>query len=134
MNRKDSLWLGLESLSCYPRRLNSLPFINNIDKLNLLKNNIIVYNTLLVWRDVKKYLNISPVISLRSPLALNPDLPAQIRSIGLTEWTSKGLLNFTDLLVSYSVKSFEHIREDFNIPHKDFYLSLSIFFIYNAGL
>ena len=104
MNRKDSLWLGLESLFCYPRRLNSLPFINNIDQVNHLKNNIIIYNTLLARRDVKKYLNIAPAISLCSPLALNPDLPAQIRSIGLMDWMSKGLSNFTDLLDSDSVK------------------------------
>ena len=85
MNRKDSLWLGLESLCCYPRRLNSPTFINNIDQLNHLKNNIIVNNILLVWQDVKKYLNIPPVLSVCSPLALNPDLPAQIRSISLLE-------------------------------------------------
>lgn len=126
INRKDSLWLGFESLFCYPRKLNSLPFINNIDQLNHLTNNIIVYNTLLVWRDVRKYLNIAPVISLHSPLALNPDLPEQIRSIGLMEWTSKGLSNFTHLLVSDSVKSFEQIRADFDISHKDFYKYLQI--------
>ena len=104
--------MGLESLFCYPRRLNSLPFINNIDQVNHLKNNIIIYNTLLARRDVKKYLNIAPAISLCSPLALNPDLPAQIRSIGLMDWMSKGLSNFTDLLDSDSVKSFEQIRAD----------------------
>ena len=126
MNRKDSLWLGLESLCCYPRWLNSLPFINNMDQLNHLKNNIIVYNTLLVWRDVKKHLNVPPVFPLCSPLALNPDLPAQIKSIGLLEWASKSLSNFTDLLVSDSFKSFDQIRVDFNIPHKDFYKHLQI--------
>lgn len=94
MNRKDSLWIDLESLSCRPRRLNSLPFINNIDQLNSIKNNIIVYNTLLVWRDVKKYLNIFSSISIHSPSALNPDLPLQIRGIGLLDWTAKGLSDF----------------------------------------
>lgn len=74
----------------------------------------------MVWRDGKKHPNVAPVVSLRSPLALNPDLPAQIGSIGLMEWTSKGLSNFTDLLVSGSVKSFEQIRADFNITHKYF--------------
>ena len=125
--------MGLESLSCHPRRLNSLPrrlnslpYINNIDQLNHLKNNTMVYNTLLVWRDVKKYLNISPAISLWSPLTLNPDLPAQIRSIGLLEWSSRGLSSFTDLLVSDSVKSFEQIRADFNIPRTDFYKYLQM--------
>ena len=37
------------------------------------------------------------------------------------ECTSKGLSNFTDLLVYNTVKPFEQIRADFNIPHKDFY-------------
>ena len=121
MNRKDSFWLGLESLYCYPIRLNSLPFINNIEQLNNLKSNTVVYNTLLLWRDVKRYLNISPVISIQSPLALNHGLPAQIRSIGLMKWTLKDLSDLTELLISNSVKSFELIRADFNKPHKDFY-------------
>lgn len=41
------------------------------------------------------------------------------------EWTSKSISNFTHLLVSDSVKSFEQIRADFDISHKDFYMHLS---------
>ena len=44
MKRNVSLWLGLESQSCSPRTLSSLPFINNIDQLNYLKNNLLLYN------------------------------------------------------------------------------------------
>ena len=42
------------------------------------------------------------------------------------DWMSKGLSNFTDLLDSDSVKSFEQIRAGFNIPHEDFYKYLKI--------
>lgn len=69
---------------------------------------------------------ILPVISLHSPLALNPDLPNQIRSVGLTEGTSKGLSNFTHLLVSDSVKPFEQIRANFDIFNKGVYKYLHI--------
>ena len=44
----------------------------------------------------------------------------------MLEWASKGLSNFTDLLASDPVKSFDQIRADFNIPHKDFYKYLQI--------
>ena len=126
IKKRDSLWISLESLACHPRRLESLPFINDIDQLNSLKKNIIIYNTLQVWRDVRKYLNIPSAISARSPLALNPDLPVQIRSIGLLEWASKGLPEVSGLLTSNSVKPFEQIRKDFDIPCKDFFKYLQI--------
>lgn len=53
-------------------------------------------------------------------------MPAQIRIIGLSEWSSKGPSNFMDLLDSNSVKSFEQIRANFNISHKDFFKYLQI--------
>lgn len=122
MSRKDSLSLGLESLFCYPRRLNPLLFINNIDQLNYL-----VYNTLLVWQDVKQYPNIAPVISPSSP-----GFESKCTSTDQEYWFDgvdllyKGLSAFTDLLVSDSVKSFEQIRADFNITHKYFQTYLQI--------
>lgn len=40
--------------------------------MNSLIDNVIIYDTLSVCRDVRKYLNIPRVVSARSPLALNP--------------------------------------------------------------
>uniref|UniRef100_A0A3Q3H395 Reverse transcriptase domain-containing protein n=2 Tax=Kryptolebias marmoratus TaxID=37003 RepID=A0A3Q3H395_KRYMA len=126
MNRCNSLWLDLESQSCLPSKLNSLFFISGIDQIPHLRSNFIVYNTLLAWRDVKKYLNISPTLSSWSSLTLNPDLPAEIRNIGLSEWSSRGLSIIMDILDSDSVKSFEQIKADFNISNRDFYKYLQI--------
>ncbi|MEQ2212973.1 hypothetical protein XENOCAPTIV_007688 [Xenoophorus captivus] len=117
MNGKSSVWLDLESQSCLPSKLNSLFFISGIDQIAHLRNNFIVYNTLLAWRDVRKYLSISPTLSSWSLLTLNPDLPAEIRSIGLSEWSSKGMSNIMDILDSDSVKSFEQIKANFNISN-----------------
>lgn len=126
MNSRNSLWISLESLACHPRKLTFLPFINNIDWIKPLHDNMIIYNTLLAWRDVKKYLNIPFDISVRSPLVLNPDLPVQLRSIGLIEWSSKGLSDFAGMLASDTLKSFEQIRSDYDISNKDFFKYLQI--------
>lgn len=126
LNRQDSLWVELESLASHPRQLNSLLFINNIDQLKPLKNNSIVFNTLLVWRDIRRYLKIPSILSVWLPLSLDPDFPHQIRAIGLSEWSSKGLSDFTALLISASFKTFEQIKNDFDISHKDFFRHLQI--------
>lgn len=60
-----------------------------------------------------------------SPLALNLDFPIQIRSIGLLDWSSKGLSDFSGLVISESLRSFEQIRE-FNILPVDFFKYLQI--------
>lgn len=76
-----------------------------------------VFNILLIWQDIKKKIFPS-AISLWSLLALNPDVPPQIISIVLKEWSFKG---FMDLVDSDFVKSFEHVRAKFNISCKDMY-------------
>lgn len=82
---------------------------------------MIVYNTLLVWNDVKKHLNIPQNISIHSPLALNPDFPIQIRSIGLLDWSFKGLSDFSGMFNSEILRTFEQIRIEFDIPFEDFF-------------
>ncbi len=57
----------------------SLPFIHNVQKIQHLTNIFTVTNSLLVWKDVKKYLSIPN----KSPIAVNPDLPTPIQNIGL---------------------------------------------------
>lgn len=89
MNKHDSIWIDLESLSYYPRRLESLPLINSVDQINSLIDNVIIYATLLALGNF--FLNITPVISVQSPLDLNTDFPVQIRSFGLLEWNFMGL-------------------------------------------
>ncbi|MBN3316972.1 ZN462 protein, partial [Atractosteus spatula] len=71
-SRCDSLWFNMESVVCQPLPIQSLPFINNFSQLRHLLDKFVIYNTLLVWRDVRSYLNISTCPSLLSPIALNP--------------------------------------------------------------
>lgn len=65
MNMHDSIWIDLESWSCYPIRLESFPFINSVDQKNSLIDNVIIYATLLALGKVFCCcLNITPVISV----------------------------------------------------------------------
>lgn len=71
---------------------------NSLDQINPLNNNVPV------WRDVRKYLNI---ISVWSPLALNPDLLAQIRSIDEVDFP--GLSDLAEQILTFPIKMFSNI-------------------------
>lgn len=92
-----------------------------MQQISSVKLNAIIYNTLLIRRDVKKYFKIPLILCLISPLALNPDFPGHLRDIGLLEWRLYNLLDFSDLLINGFLKSFEQLWTDFDVPHKDFY-------------
>jgi hypothetical protein len=72
----------MESIACHPRALASLPFINSFEKIQafILQS----YNTLLAWKAARRYLKIPDPLSLRSPIALNPDFPPTNKEY----WTS----------------------------------------------
>lgn len=124
--RFDSRWVGIESTRCFPRMLCSLPFINNVQKIQQLISVFTVTNTLLVWKDVKKYLSISNTWSLKSPIALNPDFPTSIQNIGLLTWRSKGVSELGHLFDDGQLRSFQELRQEFSLPSKDFYKFLQI--------
>lgn len=75
-------------------------------------NNPIIYNTLLVWKDVGKYLN--NIISLRSPI------------------TRKACQTLTTLFRQDTVKSFDQIRTDFEISNNDIFKFLQLQYIINS--
>lgn len=70
-------------------------------------NNVIIYNMFLVWRDVRKCSNIPFVFSVWSPLALNPDLLAQIRSIDEVDFP--GLSDLAEQILTFPIKMFSNI-------------------------
>uniref|UniRef100_A0AAR2KTQ2 Reverse transcriptase domain-containing protein n=1 Tax=Pygocentrus nattereri TaxID=42514 RepID=A0AAR2KTQ2_PYGNA len=125
LDRHDSKWVEIESLSCIPLELKSLPFINNLEKCHSLKDKYTVYNTLLAWKDVRQYLKIPKNISLYSPICHNPDFPSQLRSIGLHTWVKSGIRDLS-CIYGQSLMSFEQITEQFKVPKSDFYKYLQV--------
>ena len=126
LKRQEAIWAELESSICSPLKPEQFLFIDNITSVEKIRNNVIIYNTWLVWKDVKKYLKIPPIMSVYSPLFSNPDIPEQLRSVGLSNWVSSGINNLSDLMFSNIMKSFDQLRDEFNIPVRDFYKYLQI--------
>lgn len=99
LNRSDSRWTGIDYFRCFPRLLCALPFVHNIQKIESLNNIFTVSNTLLVWKDVKKYLAIPNKLSFKSPIVLNPDLSPSVQNIGLLTWRVSGLSELGHLIM-----------------------------------
>lgn len=139
LNRTDSQWLGIESTRCFPNLLNTLPFIYNVHKLESVLSIFTVSNTLLAWKDVLKYLSIPLTLSLKSPISLNPDLPPAIQSIGFRSWRLRGILDLDQLFDNGVLKSFQLLKQEFNLPSNDFYKFLQLrhfleFILKNEGI
>lgn len=126
LNRMDSQWVGIEALRCFPNLLCTLPFIYNVHKIESVSNIFTVSNTLLAWKDILKYLNIPSIPSLKSPISFNPDLPPAIQNIGLRSWRLRGILELGQLFDKGHLKSFQLLKQEFNLPNKDFYKFLQL--------
>lgn len=79
-----------------------------------------------MWKDVKKYLAIPNKLSFKSPIALNPDLSPSVQYIGLLTWRVSGLSELGHLFDNGQMRSFQSLKQEFNLPSKDFYKFLQL--------
>jgi len=121
LNRMDSRWVGIDSSRCFPNLLCTLPFIHSVHKIESVSNIYTVSNTLLAWEDILKYLNIHYTLSLKSPISFNHDLPPAIQNIGLRSWRLRGILELDQLFDKGNLKSFQLLKQQFNLHNNDFY-------------
>ncbi len=104
-----------------------LPFIINIKKLKCISTNCIISNTLLAWRDVRTYLKIPTNLSLLSPIAFNPDFPpVSLHNIGISLWFNLGISKVSCLFSGYTLKFFQQISYQYNIPQSNFFKYLQL--------
>lgn len=124
--RTDSKWFNMEATACAPLPIKFLPFIINIKKLECVSTNFIISNTLLTWGDIKKYFKIPANITLFSPIAFNPDFPVSLQNIGLSDLSKLGILKLLCLFTGSTLKSFQEISNQYNIPQSNFFKYLQL--------
>lgn len=124
--RNNAHWIDIEEELCSPTPITSLPYINNINALHQVTGTYVIYNTLRAWRDIKKLCGTFDKISQLAPLSSNPDLPSSIGKRLLIKWKENGIHQFQHLFTKGTLKSFTHLRSEFNIPKQDFYKYLQI--------
>lgn len=124
--RTDSMWVNIEATVCAPLPIKFLPFIKNFRKIKNISTNPIILNTLLVWRDVRTYLKIPANLSLLSPIAYNPDFPISLHNIGLSDWSKLGISTISCLFLENTLKSFQQLSCQYNIPQANFFKYLQL--------
>lgn len=126
LGRQESLWLQIEAYASQSIELRSLIHVTQFKDICDANRSFLTYNTMLAWSDCKRYLGIIARCSLLSPLLFNPDLPREI-SNNFRNWHSLGIIIFADLFKNNgTMKSFNELRTQYNIPGKDFFKYLQI--------
>lgn len=117
--RRDSHWVQIEAKYVDPIPLNSLIFIKHFKKLKNMGQYFTVVNTLSAWRDCSRKLGINKHISIYSPIYQNPDLKKYLHpSDG---WRHLGIIQLVHMFhKNWKLKTFQELREEFNLPNSDF--------------
>lgn len=91
-------------------------------KINLkLKHNLVIYNSIRVWRDITKHLGRKNVKSSLSPTVQYPDFAAGPGSSVLSSWRDKGIHVIGDLFKDNTLLSLQQLQEIFDIPKQHFF-------------
>ena len=122
----DTIWVGMEQSECPDTPLDSFPFLN-LDHCGKKKiTNIWVKNTLKIWSVVRKKLKLPMTISRAIRIASNSEfLPARLDRC-FERWRERGIVVLDQLFEGSVLKSFEQLKEKYELPTQDFYRYLQI--------
>lgn len=124
--RTNSSWFKMEETACSPLPIKYLPFVKNYIKLKKISEHFIISNTLRTWKDVKTHMGISSPFSLFSPLSFNPDMPLTLQNTVFSAWRELGISQISCLLSEGTIKSFQQIVDQYNVPKSNFYKYLQL--------
>lgn len=123
---KDAIWVEMEQRACPTMSLESLPFVTRSMQKKLKIKNELIIETMKIWSTIQKKLNISNSVSKATKIAKNPDFVPCTMDVGFEKWTNKGLIYIAQLFTGQILKSFEQLKQEFNLPNNDFYKYLQL--------
>ena len=121
-----TIWVGMEQSECPDTPLDSFPFLN-LDHCGKNKiTNIWVKNTLKTWSVVRKKWKLPMTISRAMRIASNSEcIPARLDRC-FERWREMGIVVLDQLFEGGVLKSFEQLKEKYELPNQDFYRYLQI--------
>lgn len=122
----DAVWVGMEQRSCQHAPLESLPFLNETTWKKLKIGNDWIRVTMKIWSLVGKKFKLSSSICRATKITRNPDFLPSMMDTGYNKWTNTGLIFIAQVFDGQTMKSFEQLRRDFNLPAQDFYKFLQL--------
>lgn len=100
-----------------------------------LQHNLLLRDTAIAWREIRKSLKLSPFISRHLPIQGNPCFPPGLERQPYITWQQKGISNFASLCDSESGRPipFKSLAETFQLPQSHiFQYGQCISFLKNA--
>lgn len=108
----------LKSEMVYPYSLKALLHAKWKSVLPDLQHNLLLQDTVIAWREIRKKLNLSPYISRHLPIHGNPMFPSGMEHKAFSLWQEQGLTKFSSLydLSTGTPYAFSEIAEKFFLP------------------
>lgn len=79
-----------------------------------------------IWTIIQKNLDISRSVSRATKIAKNPDFTPCTLDSGFEKWADDRLIFIAQLFKGQTMKSFEQLKQEFNLTNKDFYKYLQL--------
>uniref|UniRef100_A0A3B3Z6M4 Reverse transcriptase zinc-binding domain-containing protein n=1 Tax=Periophthalmus magnuspinnatus TaxID=409849 RepID=A0A3B3Z6M4_9GOBI len=115
----------LEGIGLDTAQLEYLPFLCLEKVYANIKNNYILKNICKSLSAIRKHFSIDKY-SFSAPIANNPDFQLTCTDSGFKEWREVGITKISDLYVDDFIKSFQQLKNEFNLPQAHFFRYLQI--------
>ena len=122
----DALWVGMEQNSCKNIPIESLPFLSEVILKRLKVGNVWIRGKMKVWSMVCKKLKLSNSICRATRISTNSDFLPSMMDAGYNSWTHQGFKYIAQMFRGQTLKSFQQLEQEFNLPAHDFYKFLQL--------
>ena len=123
-NDESTRWLKIEKTLCTQAQLAALPFSGS--KINSDALGVWSRFTIKIWKEVQKEFKLPLSSSSVSSIGCMGNFVPSRLDAGFQGWSLLGLRYIHQLFSSNQLKSFEQLREEFNLPRTDFYRYLQL--------
>lgn len=122
----DTIWVGMEQSECRDLPLELVPFLNQDIWGKKKVTNVWSKNTLKIWSIVRKKLQLPMTISRAIRIANNCEFSSARLDKGFRKWTERGLVVLDQLFDGATLKSFEQLKEKYDLTNHDYFRYLQI--------
>lgn len=115
----------------YKIEQSALPSISLLQSISIklvgkVKKHPIISHLNAIWLKISRLHSFNPYLNVSSSIWLNPKLCINKAPFLWKDWAKKGLVNLGDLYENGSLKSFECIQQQYNVPRSQFFRYLQL--------
>ncbi|XP_027881709.1 uncharacterized protein LOC114149798 [Xiphophorus couchianus] len=118
-------WVAIERSGVTDSSLPALLFAAPISPAISGVNNLIVLNSLKIWKQIKLHCKL-PETSVHAPVYCNHAFPPSLSDTSFKNWRLKGLNTLKNLYINKKFASFAMLKSYFSLPDTDFFRYLQV--------